>query len=140
MEEYELWDGNEYMDGEDDENGDDDSSESTDANEEIEVEHVEKFLRTFHKGDYDAEFDTLLTLDRSAALPARPTQASYNKPDNWIERNRIGLEKMKIQLQNCITSAMNNQSLSLDVTHNCQWGPQILMVGEEPKLFGMNLT
>jgi hypothetical protein len=106
--------------------GDDNSSESTDANEEI------KFLRTFQKGDYNAEFDTLLTLDRSAALPARTTQAAYNKPDNWRERNRIGLEKIKIQLQNCITSAMNNQSLSLDVTYNCQWGPQILLDGEEP--------
>jgi hypothetical protein len=134
MEEYELWDGNEYVDGEDYENGDDDSSESTDAIEEIEVEHVEKFLRTFHNGNYDAEFDTLLTSDRSATLPVRHTQASYNKPDNWRERNRIGLEKMKIQLQNCITSAMNNQSLSLNVKHNTNttWDPQILMEGEEP--------
>jgi hypothetical protein len=121
--------GDRYDDEDDSSEGDDGSSEST-SNEEIEVEHVEKFLRTFHKGDYDAEFDTFLTLDRSAALPARTTQAAYNKPDNWIERNRIGLEKIKIQLQNCITSVMNNQSLSLDVLHNII-GYQ-LMDNEEP--------
>jgi hypothetical protein len=33
---------------------------------------------------------------------ARPTQASYNKPDNWVERNRIGLERVKQQLQDCL--------------------------------------
>jgi hypothetical protein len=30
----------------------------------------------------------------------RPMQAFYNKPDNWRERNQIGLEKVKKQLQN----------------------------------------
>ena len=50
--------------------------------------------------DYDQEFDDALGLDRSVPLLEMPTQASYNKPDNWIDRNRIGLEKVKEQLQN----------------------------------------
>jgi hypothetical protein len=105
-------------------------------------EFVEKFVLTFSYGDYDAEFDNALCLDRneSVTLPVRPTQASYNKPDNWIERNQIGLEKVRIQLQNCINSVGMIKSVDLMLRHNRQWGPQILMVGEEPKLFGMNLT
>jgi hypothetical protein len=64
---------------------------------------VHKFIRTFSNGDYDQEFDDALSSDRSAVVPnTRPTQASYNKPDDWVERNRIGLGKVKEQLQNCI--------------------------------------
>jgi hypothetical protein len=95
------------MDGE--EIGSDDNDDGDDDNEssegeyivEVEDEDVEPFLRTFHNGDYDAEFDNALCFDRveSLALPNQPTQASYNKPDNWRERNRIGLEKVKEQLQ-----------------------------------------
>jgi len=33
--------------------------------------------------------------DRNVTLPGRPTQASYNKPENWVHRNCIGLEKVK---------------------------------------------
>ena len=61
---------------------------------------MEKFTRTFQNGNYDAEFDNLLGYDRGLILPARATQASYNnKPNNWRERNQLGLEKMKRWLQ-----------------------------------------
>jgi hypothetical protein len=56
-----------------------------DRDGEVEVigdEIVEKFVRNFSNGDYDAEFDDALGLDRSVPLSAHPTQASYNKPDD----------------------------------------------------------
>ena len=67
--------------------------------EEVEEEIVDKFVLTFSNGDYDNRFDEALSLDRSIIQPVRPTQASYHKPDNWQDRNRIGLERIKGQLQ-----------------------------------------
>jgi hypothetical protein len=60
---------------------------------------VDIFIRSFHNGNYDVEFDNKLSADRGAILPARATQASYNMPDNWVERNQLGLKKMKLWLQ-----------------------------------------
>jgi hypothetical protein len=73
---------------------------------------MEKFIRTFHNGDYDAEFDDVLCYDRGVIQLVRSTQASYNKPDNWVERNRIGLEKVKRQLKTCIESVSRDQNLN----------------------------
>jgi len=57
----------------------------------------------FHNGDYDAVFDNALIFDRSVVtMPSCPRHGAYNKPDNWVERNRIELEKVKGQLQECI--------------------------------------
>ena len=84
------------------------------------INTVEKFIRTFHKGYYDAEFDNALRLDRNVIPPARPTQASYNKPDNWIERNRIGLEKVKRQLQNLVGSVTLCENFRLILRQNSQ--------------------
>jgi len=89
-------------------------------------------MRTFHNGNYDAEIDDALTLDRSIIPPARYTQASYNKPENWVDRNRIGLEKMKEQLQTCINNASHNKSLELWFRHNSRWDQQLLLDNEEP--------
>jgi hypothetical protein len=61
-------------------------------------------LWNFHKGYYDTELDDKLSLDRGETSVAHSTQASYIKPDNWQERNRIGLELVKEQLQTCIDS------------------------------------
>ena len=80
-------------------NDDDDSSLGSD-DEEINYEIVEKFIRTFHNCDLDDEIEAAFSFDRGATLPVRHTQASYHKPDNWRERNRIGLEKVKEQLEN----------------------------------------
>jgi hypothetical protein len=70
---------------------------------------METFIRTFHNGDYDAEFDDVLSIDRGVIPLVWSTQASYNKPDNWRERNRIGLEKVKEQLEK-YQSASDTQS------------------------------
>jgi hypothetical protein len=90
-------------DYEDDENSDVDDSMSGEDDDgggsESYMDVVEKFIRTFSNGDYDDEFDDKLNNDRGVTLPDRLTQASYNKPDNWRERNRIGLEKVKERLQ-----------------------------------------
>ena len=60
----------------------------------------------------------------------RPTLTFYNKPENWRERNRIGLEKVKRELQSCIRKVTNQQSFQLKLTHN-GYGHQ-LMDNEEP--------
>jgi hypothetical protein len=124
----------------DDEEEDDDSSEgdddtsgdssSNDDDDEIDNEIVERFILTFHNGDYDTEFDDKLSFDRSIIPPARPTQASYNKPNNWRERNRIGLEKMKEKLQTIIHKVPLGHSFKLDLTYN-SYGHQ-LMDNDEP--------
>jgi hypothetical protein len=123
----------EEIDSDDSDDGDDDN-ESSEGEDIVEVEdenNVEEFLRTFHNGEYDAEFYNALSLDRAVPLSnTRPTQASYNKPDNWIERNRIGLKKIKGQLQNYIHSVSHEQSFDLMLTHNIYEGE--LMDNEEP--------
>jgi hypothetical protein len=136
----------EEIDSDDDDNNDDDEDDSEDneSDEEetsddetidihIEDEILEKFICTFHNGDYDAEIDDKLSSDRSPWHgPARPTQASYNKPDNWRERNRIGLEKVRGQLQSCIHSvSRQDKNLDLHLIHNIGYGPP-LTNGEEP--------
>jgi hypothetical protein len=94
------------------------------------INTVEKFIRTFHKGYYDAEFDDALKLDQNVIPRFSPTQESYNKPDNWIERNRIGLERVKEQLQNFIDLVSHEQSVDLMLTHNIYEGQ--LIDNEEP--------
>jgi hypothetical protein len=133
-------DDDEEIDDDDDNNDDDedDSEDSESDEEEIDDDGVEdeifleKFIRTFHNGDYDAEIDDTLSLDRSPwHSPARPTRASYNKPDNWRERNRIGLEKVKRHLQSYIHSVSHGSSVRLQLIHNIGYGPP-LMNGEAP--------
>jgi hypothetical protein len=85
---------------------------------EIEDEIVEKFLLTFHRGDYDAEFDNELCSTEAVNLRSHPTQASYNKPDNnWIHRNGIGLEKVLGQLQNFIDMKMHGIDFCFNLFH-----------------------
>ena len=123
----------------DDADDDEDSSGSDDADDVIEDEIVEQFMRTFHNGDYDNDFDNALSSDRAVPLPTtRPTQASYNKPDDWRERNRIGLTNLKRQLQSCIDSVMPDLSGSFDLRLGTNinlrliMGQQLLMDNEEP--------
>jgi hypothetical protein len=103
---------------------------TTDDEDTTKHEFVEKFILTFRNGDYDVELDNALSYDRGVTLPVRPTQASYNKPDNWIERNRNGLEKMKGRLQSCIYAAMNKNGLKLSLTHSSD--EDQLLDNEEP--------
>jgi hypothetical protein len=118
----------------DDAENDEDSSGSDDVVIEDEI-NVEQFTRTFHNGDYDQEFDNELISDRAAPLfNSRATQASYNKPDDWRERNRIGLESVRGQLQECIDSLSLDLSdrVYLQLKRNGSWGQQIIMDNEEP--------
>jgi hypothetical protein len=120
-----------------DDGGDEDEDESDDDDEEeeeVDNEIVDKFTRTFHNGDYDAEFDDALSYDRSVTIPNQATQAAYNKPDNWRERNRIGLEKVKRQLQTCIDSVTRGNSFDLILTHNIYEDQEEPIVWHEPIL------
>jgi hypothetical protein len=124
-------------DNDDDEDEDeiDDGIESDEEEEEIHDEIVHNFIHTFTNGDYDLEFDEALSWDQAAILPnTRATQASYNKPDNWVERNRIGLEKVKEQVQTRIDSVSRGTvfSFNLDLRHNSRFNVHQLMANEEP--------
>jgi hypothetical protein len=94
------------------ESDDDDDEDSVDFDDET----VEKFIRNFHTGDFDTEFDEALSSNRALTATIMPTQASYIKPDNWRERNRDGLEGVKEQLQDWIDSV--NHDYYLNLTHN----------------------
>jgi hypothetical protein len=102
-------------------NNDDDDDDDDDHNGDSGFEGVaDKFICTFSSGDYDAELDDKLSYDRGLVLPnTQPTQSSYNKPDNWQERNRIGLEKNICQLQTCTRRMTNHgKSFELELSHN----------------------
>ena len=125
-------DDDEGSDGEDDDDEDSESNDDdlgmNDEEEEVEDETMEKFIRTFHNGDYDTKIEDVLSSDRTLHLQnTRPTHASYNKHLNWVERNRIGLENIIQHLQTCIDSVTRDNSFYLNLTHN-----PILMDNEEP--------
>ena len=121
-------------DGDEDEisENDDDVGDDEEKEEEMKMkdEIVESFIRNFHNGNYDVEFDDVLSSDRGTIIAARPTQASYNKPDNWRERNRLGLEEVRQQLQECIDIVKNSDtSFHLCLTYPIN---QQLIDDEEP--------
>jgi hypothetical protein len=115
-------DGNDSSEEDDmDDSREEDSDEEETSDEEEEEVHdeiVHNFGHNFHKGDYDVEFDEALNLDRAVTLPARSTQASYMKPDNWVERNRIGLEKVKEQLQGLSNKVSQDNRCWIYLIHN----------------------
>ena len=113
-----------FLDGwgdSEEESSEEEDDDESDYDEESSVEFdktVEKFICTVHNGNYDTEFDEALSSNRALTATVMPTQASYNKPDNWRERNRIGLYSVKGQLQTCIESATDDQSFELELRHN----------------------
>jgi hypothetical protein len=111
---------------------DDESDEDEGDGGEIDIENVKKIICTLHNDDCDVEFDNALTSDCSVTSAARSTQASYNKPDNWVERNSIGIEKVKRALLTCIDSMKNNARFKLDLNHISIGRDQRLMNNEEP--------
>ena len=133
--------------GNDDDNDSDEEESGDDDNYDVEVaknQMLHGFIRTFHNGDHNTKFDNKLndklSLDRGDIIwsSARATQESYNKPDNWVERNRIGLKRVKEQLQNCIPVKQCKQTFELKVRHNII-GHQLLdneepIVWHEPSL------
>jgi uncharacterized phage protein gp47/JayE len=72
---FEDYEEDESDDEEEESDVDDDDSGSV---EEVKDETVETFIRTFHNGDFDKEFDDALIVDRAVTLQAMPTQASYD--------------------------------------------------------------
>jgi hypothetical protein len=102
------------------EDNDDEESGNDDDDDGEKMKNMETFIRTFHNGNYDIQFEAALSFYRSenVSLAHRPTQASYNKPDDWVERNRIGLEKVKEQLQTCIDSVSHDTSFNLELEHD----------------------
>ena len=134
-------DDDEGSDGEDDDDEDsesyDDDLGMNDEEEEVEDETAQIFIRTFHNGDYDTKIEDVLSSDQTLSSDPtlnlqnnRPTHASYFKPANWVERNRIGLENVIQHLQTCIDSVTHDNSFNLELTHNV-YGHQ-LMDNEEP--------
>jgi hypothetical protein len=119
----EMYNSGESVDDEDDEEA---------KIEEVDDEIVDKFMLSFSNGDYDTEIDNKLSSDRNLIVPdVRPTQASYNKPDNWRERNQRGVEKVKGWLQDCVECVENGPSFGLYFYHNSgEWEP--LRDNEEP--------
>jgi hypothetical protein len=103
------------------EDNDDEESGNDDDDDEERMTNMEIFIRTFHNGNYDIEFEAAHSFDRCVTLQVWPTQASYNKPDNWRQRNRIGLEGVREQLQTCIDSVKHGASLNLELKHNTYW-------------------
>jgi hypothetical protein len=123
-------DDNDHEDSDEEESEDDDDSTS-----DGEIENMEKFIRTFHNGDFDSVFDNAFSFERKrnvtlADRPTRPTQASYDKPDNWVERNQIGLEKIRERLQNYIYMVSNVNCFNFDLKYNRPW--EQLVDNEEP--------
>ena len=120
----------EESDNDDDEEDESDDGIESEEEEEVHDESVHKFIRTFSNGDYDQEFDNTLNSDRGVIPPVRPTQASYNKPDDWRERNQIGLMNLQEQLQTCIDSVTRDKNVDLKLIHNSYQDQ--LMDNEEP--------
>jgi hypothetical protein len=110
-------------DNDDEESGNDE--DDVDDDDEEKMKNMETFIRTFHNGNYDIEFEAALSIDRGVTLLVRPTQASYNKPDNWVERNRVGLEKVKEQLQ---TSSTMRHTTKVSI---CSWNTIVFVIAME---------
>jgi hypothetical protein len=104
--------------GEDNDDDEESGNDEDDVDDEEKMKNMEIFIRTFHNGNYDIEFDAALSLDRGVTLLVRPTQASYDKPDNWVERNRVGLEIVKEQLQTIINNASHDKNVNLQLEHD----------------------
>jgi len=110
-------------DDEEEESEDDDDEDDDESVEEVKDETVEKFIRTFHNGDFDTEFDDSLSVDRGVTFLVRSTArpgALYNKPDNWQERNRIGLEKVEEQLEGLFNEVSQDKRFILQLIHHGQ--------------------
>jgi hypothetical protein len=122
-----------YDDDHDDDDEEEDESDDDESEEEEEDNKVaHNFIRTFSNGDYDIEFDNALRLDRSVIPRVGPTQASYNKPNNWSQINRFGLNNLQEQLQTCINSVTRGNSFNLELRHNYIENWEMPIVWHEP--------
>jgi hypothetical protein len=113
------------MDDSSGEDNDDEESGNDEDDDDEKMKNMEIFIRTFHNGNCDIEFEAALSTDRGVTLLVRPTQAAYNKPENWVERNRIGLEKVKEQLQ---TSSTMRHTAKVSI---CSWNTIVIVIAME---------
>jgi hypothetical protein len=102
-------------------NDDDDDDSSDSSYYDSVIDEQEIFIRNFHRGDSDLEFDNALSFVRSESVPtvrtqhnSPPSQASYNKPENWKERNRRGLMTMVAKMQGIIDTC----SVCINMVYN----------------------
>ena len=77
-------------------------------------------MLTFRKGNYDGDIKD--SLGRGADISRIATTHEgidlFNKPADWMERNAIGWENVKEQLEQHTCSAMEGkQYLNLDLLH-----------------------
>jgi len=74
---YNMDDSPEEDSDEEDSDNDDDDDDDDDSIlcDEEKMKNMETFIRSFHNGDYDIEFDNALNLDRSDLVTDRHTQA-----------------------------------------------------------------
>jgi len=80
-------------DDDDDDGNDDDDDDEEEEEEEINYEIVQKFMRTFSNGDYDAEFNDALSSHRSATVLLGPHRRRIKSL--IIGENEIGLDWRK---------------------------------------------
>jgi hypothetical protein len=122
----------EESDDDHDDEEEDESDDGIESEEEEDNKMAHNFIRTFSNGDYDIEFDNALSLDRNVIPLARATQASYNKPNNWSQINRFGLNNLQDQLQTCINSVTRSSSFKLELRHNHQEDWEMPIVWHDP--------
>ena len=84
-----------------DESDDEDDEGSDDV--ESKLEKLKQFVLTFRKGNYDDDIEDALGRSADHLLPTTTHPEGidhlYRKPADWMERNAIGLEHVKAQLQ-----------------------------------------
>ena len=99
----------------DDEDGDGsdgrDGSDGSDGSEEDEptAEELKQFMLTFSKDNYDNDIEDALSAYHSRIATTDEVIDLYNKPPDWMERNAIGLENLKKQLEKHTGSAMEGK-------------------------------
>jgi len=108
-------DGVEYYDESDDE--EDDGGEGN----ELKSEKLKQFMLSFCKGYYDDDIEEALGRSADHRLPTTIHAECidlYRKPADWMERNAIGLENVKAQLQEHTRSAEDGGEFNLYLNHN----------------------
>jgi len=98
------------------ENIDSDDDDDNDS-EGLTLKEMRKFICTFSRGNYEDKIENGLGrgADRPLSTTADAVIGLYNKPADWMERNAVGLRKLKWQLQQCIRMAEDGKSFSIEL-------------------------
>ena len=119
--------GEENIDSDDD---DDDDSEG------LTLEEMRKFICTFTRGNYEDKIENALGrgADRLLSTTANAVIGLYNKPADWMERNAVGLENLKEQLQQCIRMAEDGKSFSIVLEQMQRYQSDAPVVWHDPSI------